>query len=76
MADSVHDQVVSYFDYWPSQALAIVALTLFILLSVVHGAITVSTRTWFALIVTVTGLLEMAGGWRGAVCVKRGHTAA
>jgi hypothetical protein len=58
---TVHQQVVAYFHYWPSEAIAIVALVLFSTVTAVNLLITVYTKTWFYGIIVTTGLLEVAG---------------
>ncbi|KAK9861805.1 hypothetical protein WJX84_011669, partial [Apatococcus fuscideae] len=50
-----------YFHFHPSRDLAIIALSLFLAVSLCILAITIRTRAWFMLIPTLVGLLEMGG---------------
>jgi hypothetical protein len=43
---ATYDQVVSYFHFWPSKDLAIVAMALFIFASLTVLVMTVKTRAW------------------------------
>ena len=53
---TVHQQVVSYFNYWPSEAVAIIALVLFSIVTAMNLLVTLYTKTWFYGIIVTTGV--------------------
>jgi len=58
---ATYAEVYSYFHFWPSKALAIVGLSLFLFASLTVLAQTIRTRAWYMIIVTIVGLMEMGG---------------
>ena len=60
-AEDVRADVISYFEFYPSNALSITALCLFTVVSLTVFAMTIKTRQWFMVIATIVGLLEAAG---------------
>lgn len=60
MSDNRSD-VIDYFDFYPSKAMSIVALTLFAIAGLAVLAVTVKTRQWYMCIAGIVGLMEMAG---------------
>lgn len=59
--ESLVDKIYDYFEFYPSKAVAIVALALFALASLGILAQTIRSRAWFMLIAVVVGLLEAGG---------------
>lgn len=56
-----YNGVLYYFHFWPSKDLAIIALTLFLFAALTTFGVTVWTRQWYMVIVSIVGLLEMGG---------------
>ncbi|KAK9791853.1 hypothetical protein WJX73_004916 [Symbiochloris irregularis] len=57
----LHQDVLDYFEFWPSHAASIVALVLMFLAGTAVLVITVRTRAWFMLIATIVAYLEVVG---------------
>ena len=47
VSQAVYAKVLSYFEFWPSKDVAIVALSLYLAASLAVLAMTVKTRTWY-----------------------------
>lgn len=60
-SDDVRAEVIDYFDFYPSMALSIVALVLFILASLTVLGMTIKTRQWYMVIASIVGFMEMGG---------------
>ena len=56
-----HQDIIDYFHFWPSKALSIIGLSLFLIVSLAVLTMTVKTRQWFMLIASIVGLMEMGG---------------
>lgn len=55
------DDIISFFEFVPSKAVAIVALVLFGVAAMAVLAQTVRSRAWFMLIAVIVALLEVGG---------------
>jgi hypothetical protein len=65
------------YGYIPNKGAAIVAVLLYILVSIAVTAVTVKTKSWYMLVVTLAAILELAGkGSPGDVLVwwRYNHT--
>ena len=47
VSDAVYARVLSFFEFWPSKDVAIVALSLYLAASLAVLAMTVKTRAWY-----------------------------
>lgn len=61
MSLQVERDVYDYYHFEPSRDIAIVALSLFLAVSLAILVLTIKSRAWFMLIPTIVGLLEMGG---------------
>lgn len=59
--DQKYDDIISYFHFWPSKALAIIGLCLFLISALTVLGMTLKTRQWYMVIASIVGLMEMAG---------------
>ena len=60
-SEDIRADVIDYFEFYPSNALSIVSLCLFLIVSLTVFAMTIKTRQWYMVIASIVGLLEMAG---------------
>ena len=51
VSQAVYAKIISYFEFWPSKDVAIVALSLYLAASLAVLAMTVKTRTWYASVI-------------------------
>lgn len=66
---STKDALQILYSYSPNQVAAGSAVALYVLVSIGVTAVTVKTKSWYMLLVTLTALLELAGEPWSTVCV-------